>query len=473
MIQEDARESDLKRWHLPKIIGLLSALSVAVGLHGCRAGGEDAVTAETGSSNDALAGTVRSITGSQNEMASWVVVFIERDTGLAHVDDIGALGNYGFSDLTVQTPHTVVLLDPQYRFSSVLSYPGDIEGTIYQYFTLSGDRMPSLVHNGPILSFTDTSSILWEDNIASDTDGDLIPDGQELSLELILADTDVDGLANEIDSDIDGDGVANWFDSDDDGDNVLDVFDTDSNGDGVADIAQSVGDIYFSSGLSYVMVQATQDVQADDSVQTSLLFTAKVADDYRGDAISIRGPSVLFDGAQVVTIDPNTGESSLTSWDQTLVDDGKNEDGADADGIFARKIQLAASVAPKAKQTVFFRIQYGVGESLRYDEFPFCFPNLTTGVIAGSFDVGTSTVTKSGQPFGSYEGYTWSIHIFDANGIKVFASEPVAGTTNTYVLPSGVLDTGQSYTAKVVAASLARVTSYPSWIIRSRAFDLQ
>ncbi len=463
----------MKHGLIAKKIPFLIMVTSAWLFSACRPAGEDAEVGSTTSPNDSLAGTVRSITGSQNEMASWVVVFLERDTGLSHVDDIGALGNYGFSDLTVQTPHTVILLDPQYRFSSVLSYPGSIEGTIYQYFTLNGERIPSLVHNGPILSFTDTNAIAWEDNLATDTDSDLIPDGQELSLELILADTDVDGIDNETDSDIDGDGIANAFDSDDDGDGILDVFDTDANGDDVADIAQSIGDIYFTSGLNYIMVQATQDVQADDSVATSLLFTAKVADDYSGDALSIRGPAVLFDEAQVVNVDVNSGDTSLSNWDRSLLDDGQNEDGAEGDGIFARKIQLATGVAPKSKQTVFFRIQYGTGESLRYEEFPFSFPNLTTGVIAGSFDAATDTITKSGQPFGSYEGYSWSVHIFDANGIKVFASEPIAGTTGTYVLPSGILDAGQTYTAKVVAASLARVTSYPSWIIRSRAFDLQ
>jgi hypothetical protein len=420
-----------------------------------------------------VSGTVRSLTGSQNEMASWVVVMLQKDQGQALVDEIGPIGNYEIRGVSIDLPHTMVLLDPQYRFSAILTYPGSAAGTVYQYFTLTSAEIPTLVHNGPVLSFTVTDNISWDSHEAVDTDSDLIPDGQEVALRgWGLADTDGDGVDNADDPDIDNDGIPNWFDSDDDGDGVADVFDTDANGDETPDLAQNVGDIHFNENLSYIMVQVTQDVQADSSLDTQLLLTAKTHETFQGQGIRVRGPDFLFDEAVAASVSTDTGETVTSAWDQTLLDDGLNEDGGAGDGIYGRKIVLASGIAPKAKQVVFFQVARGEGDNVTYDEFPYMFPNLTTGVVTGSYDSAERIVTKSGSPFGSTTEYQWSVHIFDANGVKVFSSEPLVGSESTYTIPAGTLDTSQSYTAKIIANSLARIPSYPSWIIRSQSFDL-
>lgn len=423
-----------------------------------------------------LSGTVRSITGSQSEMAGWVLVLMERDTGISRVDDIGSAGNYQLHGVISQQAHTLVLLDPQYRFSAILTYPGDLPNTVRQYFRLSGNRLPTIVQNGPILDFTDSEQIFWESNFARDSNGNLIPDGLDLSLLNVLGsqvDTDGDGVPNWTDPDINGNGIPNWFDTDTDGDGIADIFDPDANGDGILDITQTKGDVYFERGLSYIMVQVILDVQSDGSLETSLLMTAKTYDNYGGDEVSIRGANSLFEGAVAVSAAADGGSPNTTSWDGLLKDDGQNEDGAAGDGIFARKVRLASGVAPQAKQVVFFRVRYSDGEEGYFEEYPFTFPSITTGVIAGSYESDRGVITKSGQPFGDMSTYTWSVDIYDATGTKVFSSQPISGTTDEYQIPLGVLDNTQSYSAKLIASSLAQVPSYPAWIIRSESFDLQ
>ena len=102
-----------------------------------------------------------------------------------------------------------------------------------------------MVHQGPVLKFSDPSTISWTANTAGDEDQDLIPNGLETT-SLALADSDSDGISNEYDFDIDNDGLSNWYDDDDDGDGTLDIHDTDANADETLDLSQTLGDLYFS-----------------------------------------------------------------------------------------------------------------------------------------------------------------------------------------------------------------------------------
>ncbi|MFW7378856.1 MAG: hypothetical protein ACOH5I_08620 [Oligoflexus sp.] len=453
-----------------------TVVAAFVGLTACRGqSGDPFASGSAAGQVTTLTGSVRSITGSQNEMANWVLVMMERDTGVSRVNEIGPVGNYELKGINVQQPHTLLLLDPQYRFSAILTYPGELENTVLQYFTMVGERLPTLVQNGPVINFTDTEQIFWENNFASDSDGNLIPDGLEISLLMTqdIADSDGDGINNWEDPDIDGNGIPNWFDSDADGDGIADIFDADANGDELADITQTEGDVYFETGLAYILAQVTQDVQADGSLATTLLLTTKIHENLASQEISVRGASSLFTGAVAVKAAETAGSEQTSTWDGLLHDDGQNEDGAAEDSVYARQVRLAAGVTPQANQVLFFRVSYGEGESQYYDEFPYTFPNVTTGVISGSYDPVEGIVSKSGQPFGTVTTYSWSVHIFDASGVKVYSSQPLAGADNQFTIPPGVLGSSQTYVAKVVASSLARVPSYPAWIIRSESFDLQ
>jgi hypothetical protein len=452
-------------------IGLL--LSSLLSLAAC--GGQGGGGGEDGLSPTAstLSGSIKSITGSQSEMYQWVLAMVQRDTGISHAAVINAVGNYSIEGVDLNEPHTLVLLDPQYRFSAVLSYAGKETGTVRQYFRSSKLRLPTLVHNGPVINFTDVTDIAWETDKALDEDNDLIPNGRESrALFAAKVDTDSDGIANDVDSDIDGDGVANWFDADDDGDGTLDAFDADANGDEVADLGQTLGDLYFFKKIQYLSVQVMQDVQDDESLATTVTFTTRVLDTDKPSAMKVRGPEAMLAESQSVRFDLSTGELQRSPWDLTLVDDGTSEDGAADDLTYARRVQLRNGSVPRANQVLFLQHVTTQGSTVSISEFPFTFPNMVTGVIRGTYDQATRKVTISGQPFGSVATYRWSVHVFDASSIKVFASEPIDGTTPTYTLPEGVIDAGKSYTARLVATAIDRIPSFPSWVIRSASFAL-
>lgn len=444
-------------------------------------------------SYQAVRGSVKSLTGSQSEMARWAVAFIERDTGVTRVADVDLAGNYELSRLAISAAQTIVLLDPQYRLAAVLSHPGETTATVRQFFTLPSGLMPTLVHAGPILQFADASQISFTKDIAADADFDAIPDGVDTSSELVGSselwggftstfhlmdtksnvDTDRDGTLNTTDADIDGDGLVNWVDSDDDGDGIIDIFDADANGDGILDSIQWTGDSYFGSGLASAAVQVSQQVQEDGTLRTSLIFTGRLLGDIIPDAITVRGPGVLLDSASAVLVDPASGVATEQPWDRTLADDGLNEDGAAGDGVFARKVILATGKAPKPNQMLFLQLETKEGQKKILTEFPYTFPNISTAAIAGTYAVTKREVTLAGSPFKGIKEFNWMVHIYDQDGIKVFSSEPVSGATATYTIPETVLEDGVSYTAVIVASSLDRIPSYPAWIIRSASFKLE
>ncbi len=453
-------------------ISLLFALMMLVACSSSKSSSSGG--AATSPAGNTIKGSIKSVTGSQSEMNQWIVALVERDSGIAHSGVVNAVGNYTIQGVDTTVPYTMILLDPQYRFSAILTYVGINAGKVRQYFSITEDRLPTLVHNGPIINFTDFSSVDWENNEAADSNDNLIPDALEASAKLATTvDSDSDGLVNDADGDIDGDGLPNCFDSDDDGDGIPDSFDTDANGDGVADLSQDVGDQYFPRIVKYIAVQLVQEVQGDGSLASTLMLTTQMQEDEKATAVQVKGSSVLFTDAESVQFDPTSGAESLAAWDQTLADDGNNEDGEKDDGIFARRVQLVSGVVPKANQVFFVEVTQGTGDTRLLNEFPFTFPSMTTGVISGTFTAATRLVKLTGTPFGSVTTFHWSVHVYDASGIKVFASEPIEGSLSTYTLPSGAIDEGETYTARIVATAIDRIPSFPSWVIRSASFKLQ
>lgn len=458
-----------------------SLLCVAWLIQACGGGSDSESTAL--SPLQSLTGSIKSITGSQSEMNQWVLALVQRDTGIAHVGVVNAVGNYAIPGVELSLAHTFVLLDPQFKLAAVLSSAGADSNKVRQYFRAGQALLPSLVHNGPIITYTDQSGLSWESQQANDTDADLIPDGMDLAslrlldkgsdaLALAAADSDGDGIDNSTDSDIDGDGIANWFDGDDDGDGTVDAFDADTNGDTEADLSQAIGDLYFKEFVQYMAVQVSQDVQEDQSLATSLTVTAKLHEAGDPSAMKVRVPKVLSEGAKAIVFSQERGEAIESAWDLSLADDGLNEDGAAQDRTYARRIKLATGIVPKAKQVIFIQYQTGSDDSLRTREFAYTFPDLVTGVIKGNYDTATKTVSLEGTPFATVTDYRWSVHIYDASSYKIFSSAPIPGTTATYVIPNGILEAGQSYTARIVATAFERIPSFPSWVVRSASFTL-
>ena len=425
---------------------------------------DSAAAAATGSS---VQGVVKSSSGSQSDMASWVIVFVERDTGLSQFAVLGALGNYTIENVRASRAQTILLLDPQYRVSAVLTSPSTTDAEVKQYFTTAVTAMPPIVHQGPVLKFSDETNIFWDAAGSGDTDGDLIPNGLDTALRLV--DTDSDGIDNTLDYDLDGDGLVNWFDTDNDGDDIADIFDSDANADETADLSQNIGDFYFSENIDFLAVQVIQEVQSDSSLSTQLLLTAKINSLLTPSSVSVLGATVLLGDAQA-NVANSEGAITQSAWDGTLADDALNEDGNSGDSLFARSISLDTAKSPKSDQVIFFQV---VDQNSLTWNYPYTFSPVTSGVISGSYNTSTRVITKSGTPITSGDYYSWSVHVYDALGVKVYGSELVAGTVDTYTLPSDVLDATQTYTAKVVASSIDPVSSYPTWTVKSQSFNLQ
>lgn len=440
-------------------------------------------------------GSIKDDVGIFTGLYKWIIVFVERDTGITKIAQIDRVGNYSITGLATNRPQTIVLLDSKYRLQAVLSYSEATE-KIKQYFLLEGETMPPLIQSGSKLEFSDFTSITLCDQTASDSDKDGIPDGMETgqlkmteSIATDNGDTKVLQMAaldgetettTALNPDIDSDGIINYFDSDDDGDGTIDVFDSDANGNSIADGTEQNSELYFSYQLHYLVVQTLSEVQDDDSLKISLILTAKLQDDADPPAggIKVIGPSSLFQNAQVYTINQQTGDAVMADWDMTLADDGLNQDLAANDGVYSRTVVLAANKVPEANQALF--IQLVGAESSSNIEFPFAFPALTLGTITGSFAVsnGTQTLTLGGTQFKNYlddsalAGFNWSAHIFDSESIKVFSSELIAGTETTYTLSDKILEEGETYSGFVATKSLARILGYPLYIFKSSSITI-
>ena len=469
-----------------------------------------------------VSGSIRGLSGNASEMAGWVVVFSERDSGISRVAEVGPIGTYAINGLAIDKAQTLLLLDLNYRISSVIAAPSENATQLKQYFKVSSPLMPMLVQKGPTVVFADPKGIAFEKDTCLDANNDGIPDGlssapfvtklvnqgnntrklasadredygdasysmQQDAAEYeqssngsdayfmatkLAIDTDNDGIKNgEGDPDIDGDGLMNHFDSDINGNGILNIFDPDANGDGVIDTTQNNSELNYNSGLEYGFVQVVQQVKSS-SLATQLVFTAKVRPEMTDATISVRGPSSLFDGAQSQAINPETGSVSAAVWDRTLQDDGLNQDGVAKDQIYARSVVLADGKSLKSNQVVFIDITKKIGQVPVSMSFPYTFPALTTAPIGASYNSNSRIFTRTGTPYVGNTEYRWSVHVFNASGNKVFSSEPILGTVSTYTLPSNLLESGVKHTAVIYAEALDRVSTYASWVIKSESISL-
>ena len=444
---------------------MLKLILFATLTHSCGGTGSNKKTPSLPSN---LTGTIRSLSGSQSQMAGWNLVLVEKQSGICRVSKIGNVGNYNFSGVFSDRSYSLVLLDPSYRISSVIARSIRGQDKLQQFFKVTGPSLPALVQSGPIVLFSDLAKVTWDNDLASDSDQDGIPDGIDLS----LTDTDNDGLSNSDDADLDGDGLVNWFDKDDDGDGIVDTFDADADGDGVTDSAQSLGQTFFNQGLDYVAVQVVQDVNDEGGLDTAMLLTAQATSAANPASVTIKGADDLLNNSNAVLTNAANGNTSTAPWDKSLADDGLNNDGAASDLLFARYVSLASGVVPKGDQVIFFQIPSSSASDAYKLEYPFTFPLITSGVISGTYDADSRTFTKSGTPFESESYYSWSVDIFGPSGNKIYSSPSIEGNESSFVMPSGILDDSVSYTAKFLAASKGGVLSYPYWLVRSLAIDL-
>lgn len=428
--------------------------------------GGGAATGSFAGSRVDVTGSIISQTGSQSQMQGWATALVERDSGIARVAEADSSGILKFSKASLEAAQTLVLLSPDYLVQSVLSIPSTKTNTIKQYFQMTKNTIPRLIQKGGIITFQNVDTLTVQDNTATDTNADGVPDGvaslglsyENHGFKLVSTDTDKDGLTNDLDTDIDGDGLINVIDTDDDGDGIADYVDADANGDSVTDSQQQVSEQYFKAGLEYVAVQYTVT-----PTTKTLKFVTKVRDGVTPKAVAVKGATSFLKDSTYTSSDGTTG-----AWDYSLVDDGKSEDSGEKDLTYGRLVTLATGITPRNNQVVFFQLTMGEGTEKFVAEYPYMFPNVTPATPTTSYDTTTRTVTLAGDPFGaSVQDFVWTVSVKNSDGTKVYESGATPGATRTLVIPANILMSGKTYTYKAVAQLLDKVSGVPAMAVHS------
>jgi hypothetical protein len=442
-------------------------------------------------------GSLVASSGDQGNLVNWVVVMMERDTGVSRVGVVNAAGIYSFSNVNMSAPHTLVLLTPDFKFSSVLAITGAFSGTIRQFF-MPQEIIPKLIHRGEVLTFFSEDGLSITSDIAADGDSDLIPDGldpdvvglRDLGLEEMMSspqglqliasghDFDLDGVADINDPDIDGEGIPNWFDTNEDGDEFLDVFDGDANGNIVMDSSEQYGSLYFKDGIDFMSVQVERSIGTTGAVTSTVTIAADLMDGITPLAVDIRGAPSLFNGASInniTTNDDGLEEIISGAWDKRLLDDGLSNDNSANDRVFGRKVVLQTSKQPTANQVMFLRLAFGSSSSFWFKEYPFIFSDLTLANIVASYSSSLRRVSLSGTPFGSVTSYQWYVDVrgtitdgdVETTGIIHTSSAIDAVSTKNYTIPADTLESGGSYTVTIRAQALDQIPGAPSYTVKS------
>ncbi|MDD9952110.1 MAG: hypothetical protein OXT67_11165, partial [Zetaproteobacteria bacterium] len=431
---------------------------------------------------------------SQDALSGWVIAILDAESQIARIATINEQGVFTLPHVYENLLYTLALFSPSMSLRAVLSQPVPTkDGVVDQYFTLeqSVGNLPPLVLQGNVLQWSNQTGITLSGRETADANTNDVPDGVEstlsgtTALQLSSADTDADGIPNSLDADIDGDGLINVLDPDDDGDSTDDSpnddgFDSDSDGDLTTDSKAARTDLHFSRGAEFIALRVDwapptsgtgweikllfQLKQQSQDAQPETISTVKV---FKTDLVSLLSNSV------VTTTDAD-GNSSSTTWDGTLADDGNSEDGSATDGLWGKQVTLATNKSPAANQMFGLQIEYGSGWS---KTFLYTMPAVTPASFTPTYDATTRTITFRGSagtdPFVSQNNYKWVVRLFEVDSsnssatTQVWVSNPVDGNSKTLVLPEYLLENGKSYQFSVTAQGAERITGYPSFTVSS------
>ncbi len=438
-----------------------------------------------------LRGAIANQDGSQAQvLAGWVVAAFGRSTSEARVAEVDAAGLYTLSKVDVREPQTLALFSADYVLQAVLSMPSPVPNSIRQFFKPRTGELPRLINRGPIITFQSTDGLEITRDLASDQNGDGIPDGavsiqpSALMLDGLLSgpsdsaqDLDLDGIPNEKDPDIDGDGLINVLDLDDNGNGQLDVFDPDANGDYQPDNApgQEDTDGYFKRGVEFAAAQLLIEPRADGTNGTSLMFRAKVREGVVPLGVQVRGAPSLLNNSYFETRD-ELGQVIHTAFNRLLGDDGLSDDGGAGDRVFGKKVFLDAGKVPRPGESLFFQLVFGSLEHPWYMEFPVVFPPLRPAMITAQFDPATRTALLVGNPFGEHQEFVWTVQIFDDRGRDqgpaVWKSQAIPGDTRMFAIPGNLFEAGRSYSFQLRAQSQDKIPGLPGVIVATKTYPI-
>lgn len=498
-------------YHFLLIFLLLSVSVGATFLHSCGNVGSEFDDPEDLGTFRNIRGSITSQSGSQGDMAGWVLALIDKESQIARLAEIDNAGLFVFSHVFLKLEYTLALLSPSLVLRAVLSHPNPADPTkIGQYFKITnGTVLPRIIQKGLVITWQETANINMLGIEVSDTDGDGVPeevysslntssalllheekeilqegDKEEKHMTLTGQDADLDGINNELDSDIDGDGLINIFDHNDDGDvntngiALIDEFDTDANGDLIADLLQERNSNYFSRGAKWIVLKYELIPGSGSGVfNRYLTFVTKVHPELPKKPQSVqirRNPSFpLLDDASIETINAD-GQIVPLAWDGLLLDDGQSEDGGAGDGIYARRLKLKAGSTPTTNQVVSFQYFYGAWAQ----EFLYTFPPVSPLSPTPSYDSVSRSIifNSSDSPFGTSTDFVWIIVVFevqedDSNKV-VYTSQPIIGSELGFTLPDNIMEVGNVYRYKVIAQSQEKITGFSVYKIESRIINI-
>jgi hypothetical protein len=479
---------------LAKPVIVASALAVAA-LTGCgKAGDGDATKCVLCGSYSDIRGAISTQDGSQSLILSgWAVAAIERSTNIARVAEINDAGLFTLPHVNTNETQTLALFSSDYILTAVLSMPGSAPNTIRQFFNLKAAELPKLISKGPIMTFQTMNGLEATKDVASDQNGNGIPDGvvsigSSAALRLGLSglsiagtqpdsaqDLDRDGLVNEKDPDIDGDGIVNILDPDDNGNGTLDVLDADANGDYQQDnlAGQEDTDQYFSEGVEWVSAQFTLRPLVDGTGnETSLTFRTKLRDDVTPIAVQIRGAPSLLDASYFKALDAS-GAEQHTIFNRVLGDDGLSDDGAAGDRLYGKKVYLPEAKAPRANEAIFFQLVFGTPDKPWFMEFPYIFPDLKPAALSARYDPNTKTVGLIGNPFGEYRSFSWTVYVYNEAGKTIWISGGNDGSVLECPLPDNIFDGDAKYTYDVSAQVQDKIPGTPAYVIYSKRYNVE
>jgi|GEM_PF-2039744 len=413
-----------------------------------------------------VTGSIKSSTGRQADTAGWTIMTLERQTQIARSAVIGDNGNYSIENLRADRPRTIVLLSPDHLLRSILSIPTATPTKINQYFRATPDQFPPLFERGPIVVFGELDGVdSVDDSIASDR-GNGVPNAA-------YGDNGYGLVSGSPSSDVALTGLPPVLNPDRNANGTLDIFETDVDGNERPDAAENHGPNFFTEGLAHAAVQYELSSVASGTETAQVVFSARLQPGATATDIKITGSTHLTSGATV------SGGSSPGAWDGTLLDDGTNEDGIAGDGIFARRITLSSASRLKSYEVILFEPRRGdatanpTAQPLASAKYPVTVPPLTlTAMSTPVWDSVTRTINRVGNPFGTISAYTWSVTVFDANGKPVYSSASIAGTEDSFVIPSNATDSSGSYTAKITVKCQEQVSGYSFFVVTSPSVSL-
>lgn len=414
-----------------------------------------------------LYGALTSFDGTSGSgLAGWKVVLLDDGGGAARTGEVDATGRFTLPHVNASTRYdggkTLALLSPDYVLSSVLSIADATKpSTIRQVFNPTRNVLPTLIVSGPKLVFENLEGIVVRAPLASDQDADGVPDGMTFLQQAESAvDTDLDGIRNDRDHDIDGDGVANALDDDDNGNGMIDALDPDANGNFVPETQDvHAASIYDRARFDVSTVVTPSGVE--------LRFRLELRDGAAPLAVQIDGSPSLLNGAYYLAQDQG-GQPMMVAWNRLLHDDGASCDAAAGDGIYGQCVYLEAGRAPGRHEVIFGQIARGSAENPWFESYPFTFPPVTMGAITMQYDANTRTVLLVGNPFGDYQGFTWTTSCYDAADRLTWVGAPAAGDRRTQQIPEHVRCTRMG----VSALTEGPFAGFPAMIVRSMVYDL-